>query len=171
MSRTGVTVHGLAELEDALIELTSEVAGKNGGFVRSALMAASLPVLRDAKTRVPKDTGALENQIKRNRIKEPRAYSELVTIGVPWPQWAQGQHAKLLNNSYGQFVEMGTAKKAARPFLRPALESNRNESTAIFTKKLAGDIQRAAKKIGKKNAAAVASKVKSGATFIGPSKK
>ena len=44
-----VDVIGLRELEQALQELGSEVAGKNGGLVRNALMAAAKPVLEMAK--------------------------------------------------------------------------------------------------------------------------
>ena len=156
------TVLGLAELEDALIELGSEVAGKNGGFVRSSLMAAALPVLRDAQARAPVGPskeghagGTLKKQIKRNRVKNPRAYNELVTIGVPWPQWAPGKHAVLLNDTYGAFVEFGTVKQSAQPFLRPALESNKEKSTKIFSTTLGRKIRSAAKKIGKKNLARV----------------
>ena len=171
MPKIAVSVHGLDELKKALIELGSDVAGKNGGFVRTALMAASKPVLQDAIARVHVDSGTLKKQIKRGRIRNPRAYNELVTIGVPKPQWASGQHGVLLNDSYGMFEELGTVQRPAHPFLRPALESNRTESTNIFRVTLARKIELAAKKIGNKNAAAVASKVRSESSFIGPARK
>jgi HK97 gp10 family phage protein len=172
-----INVVGFAELKKALIELGSEVAGKNGGFVRSALVSGALPVLRDAQARVPVKSGKLRKQIKRKRVKHPRHYNELVQVGVPLPEWAQGTHAKLLNNTYGKFVEMGTQRKGggtlmpARPFLRPSLESNRQESVQIISRKLAASIKKAAKQIGNKNLAAVASKVQRQTSFIGPRRK
>ena len=48
--KVAVDVVGLRELEHALKELGSEVAGKNGGLVRNALMAAAKPVLEMANT-------------------------------------------------------------------------------------------------------------------------
>ena len=168
MPKIAVSVHGLDELKKALIELGSDVAGKNGGFVRTALMAASKPVLQDAIARVHVDSGALKKQIKRNRIRNPRAYSELVTVGIPAPEWASG---RIVGDTYGMFEELGTVQRPAHPFLRPSLESNRTESTNIFRVTLARKIELAAKKIGNKNAAAVASKVRSESSFIGPARK
>ena len=157
MAQLSIKVDGLRELEAALIDLGSEVAGKKGGLVKTALMAAALPVLRDAQARVPAVTGTLKSQIKRARIRNPRAYNEVVTVGVPLPEWAGG---KLQGDTYGLFVEMGTVRMPARPFLRPALESNRDNSTKIFRTRLAVGIEREAKKIGNRNAAQVGARVK-----------
>jgi HK97 gp10 family phage protein len=169
-------VLGLKELEKALKDL-GEAAGQKGGPVKTALMAASLPVLREAQGRVPVDEGDLRRAIKRKRIRDPRAYNEIIVIGFPYPEWAQGRHAVLTNKKqggHGIFVEFGTGlpKKhdpfsgkfmQARPFLRPALENNRDNSTRIFTIKLATGIEKIAKKVGNENARRVASKVHSAA--------
>ena len=163
--KTQFAVHGLAELDAALRELRQEMDGKEGNLVGSALMSAALPVLRDAQNRAPRNkeprkghqAGTLAKQIKRNKVKNPRAYSEIVNVGVLAPQWAGG---KLINDSYGKFVELGTRKMAAQPFLRPALEANREESPKLFGRKLGAGIEREAKKIGSKNLAAVGAKAK-----------
>ena len=62
--------------------------------------------------------------------------------------------------AYGAFVEFGTSQKAARPYLRPALESNVQQSTDIFRKNLATGIVRVAKKVGNKNAQAIGARIK-----------
>jgi len=166
-------ITGGKELEDALRELGT-AAGQKGGPVKTALMAAALPVLREAQGRVPVDKGDLRKAIKRSRIREPRAYNEIITIGVPMPEWASGRHAVLTNKAqggHGLFVEFGTGlpKKStpfsgefmqARPFLRPALENNRVNSTTIYATKLAAGIEKIAKRVGNKNARKVASKVR-----------
>jgi HK97 gp10 family phage protein len=153
---TTFKVFGLKELEKALHELGSEVAGQNGGLVRTALWAASKPVLDDAISRVPKDTHRLEKAIVRSRAREPDPAlkaNEVVDVGL----FKRGKGKKVW---WGGWVEFGTPNMAPRPFLRPALESNRDESTTIFRKKLATEIVKVAKKVGNKNAATMASRIK-----------
>jgi HK97 gp10 family phage protein len=151
-------VAGLRELEAALIELGSEVAGKNGGLVRTALWTASKPVLDSAIGLAEKsrDTGDLKGAIVRTRVREPDPEikaNEVIEVGLI----GRGKGKKVF---HGGFIEFGTSRTAAQPFLRPALESNADGSAKIFRTKLAGGIQRVAKKIGNKNAAAVGARVK-----------
>lgn len=148
--KTTVDVTGLKELEDALNELGSEVAGKNGGLVRTALMGAALPILKEAKARVPVDTGRLKNAIKRQRHRNPKYLSEIVGIGVDPGRNRDDESGAW----YGFIVE------ARKPFLRPAFEANRDNTVQTFRQKLAAGIERAAKKIGNKNAAAVGARIK-----------
>ena len=148
--KTTVNVVGLKELEDALHELGSEVAGQRGGLVRTALRAAAVPVLEEARDRVPEDTGRLKNAIKLRRHPNPKYLNEIWGVGVD-----PGRSRDDLRGAwYGYIVEFN------KPFLRPALESNRENSVNLFRKKLAAGIERTAKKIGNKNAAAVGARVK-----------
>lgn len=150
-----ISVTGLSELETALKELGSEVAGKNGGLVRNALMAAAKPVLEMAQELVPKDTGKLAKGLKRSRQKEidpDLPVNEAVDVGLI--------SRRGTGTAYGAFVEFGTSIKPARPFLRPALESNVQNSTDIFRRNLATGIERVARKIGNKNAQAVGARIK-----------
>ena len=55
---------------------------------------------------------------------------------------------------YGYIVEY------RQSFLRPALESNRDKSTRIFSKKLGADIEKIGKAVGNKNAQAVGARAK-----------
>jgi HK97 gp10 family phage protein len=146
---------GLKELEQSLHELGSEVAGKNGGLVRNALMAAAKPVLESAQTLVPKDTHRLEKQLRRTRQKEVDRElnaNEAVDVGLI--------SRRGRGTAYGSFVEFGTSQKAARPYLRPALKSNVEKSIGIFRKNLATGIVRVARKVGNENARKVGARIR-----------
>ncbi|MDB4312005.1 HK97 gp10 family phage protein [bacterium] len=162
-------IHGLKELEQALIELGSEVAG-NGktNLVKTALMKAALPVLKTAKATAPRskpdeehgqllDDGVhLADTISRSRqaqVDPDIKANEVVDVGV----FARGKGKEI---HYAGFLEFGTSKMAAQPFLRRALETNRTLSIRLFRITLAKQIEKLAKQVGNKNAAAVASKVR-----------
>ena len=152
-----ITTHlaGLEELEKALKELGSEVAGKNGGLVRTALMGAALPVLRTAQGTAPVREGDLQRSLKRSRQKKvdpALGANEAVDVGLI--------SRRGRGIAYGGFVEFGTSRMAARPFLRNALQSNVTESTGLFRKRLAMGIERLGKKIGNANAAKVGARIK-----------
>lgn len=156
--KVSVDVLGLRELEKALKSLGSEVAGKNGGLVRTALMAAALPVLRSAQVyaEASRDTGKLAEALTRSRqskVDPDIDANEAVDVGL----FSRGKGKKVF---YGKFLEFGTSRQPAQPFLRQALESNVKESTDIFRKKLATGIERVAKKIGNKNAQEVGARIK-----------
>ena len=156
-------IHGLRELEKALIDLGSEVAGKNGGLVRTALMGAALPVMKTAKATVAVSTPADDDdgihirdvitRSRQNPVDPEMKANEAVDVGL----FARGKGKKMI---YGQFLEFGTSKMAAQPFLRRALETNQRESINLFRKKLATGIERVAKKIGNENAAKVGARIK-----------
>lgn len=76
-----------------------------------ALTAAGMIVERHAKAKCPVDTGNLRNSIHYNATEHE------VTIGT--------------SVEYAPYVELGTSRKGARPYLRPAVEDNIDE---IFNK-------------------------------------
>ena len=155
-------IAGLAELEKALKKLPAELVGKNGGPVRTALMAASLPVLRTAQTTIPDrdeipNKGQLAKAIRRRRTK----YSG--TKGREAVQVYIRKGAKRDDPSgafYAPWVEFGAKGLAPTRWFTKSLESNVENSTNIFRSKLAGSIESIAKKIGNENARAVAAQVK-----------
>lgn len=71
-----------------------------------ALMTGSQVVVNSAKNRCPKRTRTLSKSIHL----EPES-DQSVVIGT--------------DVHYAKYVEQGTSKMAARPYLRPALESNK----------------------------------------------
>ena len=165
-------IHGFKELESALKDLRKEMGGKEGNITAKAMMKAAYPVWREAQARAPvskKDTGAftrlsfgrggrkimgpskdqpgnLRKSIKRKRLKNPRFLSEIVGIGV----MQGGSRENPIGAYYGKFVEFGTSKMVAQPFLRPALEANRALFIQVFGTELGNGITRAAAKINRK---------------------
>ena len=73
---------------------------------RGGLEAASLIVEADATLRAPVDTGNLRSSITHRVVSDEEAH-----IGT--------------NVDYAPWVESGTHKMAAQPFLRPALDNNK----------------------------------------------
>jgi HK97 gp10 family phage protein len=80
--------------------------------VNVALTASALVVEGQAKALVPVDTGNLRNSITHELGKKE------ARVGT--------------NVEYAPFVELGTVKMAAQPYLNPALEMNRSNIKKIF---------------------------------------
>lgn len=80
--------------------------------ISNALTASALLVEGQAKDLTPVDTGNLRNSIAHEvEKKEAR-------VGT--------------NVEYAPFVELGTVKMAAQPYLNPALEANKGNIKKIF---------------------------------------
>ena len=89
---------------------------------RGGLEAASLIVEADATLRAPVDTGNLRSSITHKVVSDEEA-----RVGT--------------NVDYSPWVEGGTHKMAAQPFLRPALDNNKAR-----IEKMIGDVIRKALK-------------------------
>jgi HK97 gp10 family phage protein len=89
--------------------------------VRVAVNAGAETVAESAKSRVPVDTGRLQEAI---HIEEVPGGAEVVAGNrVAW---------------YGMLVEHGTVNQPPRPFLVPALEENRVAIEAEIDKAIRG---------------------------------
>ena len=107
-------------LEKRLKELGVKTAAK---ALRAALTAAAKPVVEEAKKRVPVRTGKLRDNIVKS-VSASGKRGAFARIGFRRKAF------------YGQFVETGTSKMPARPFLRPALDNKGKEAVDIFTVRL-----------------------------------
>lgn len=87
-----------------LRELLAVIRPKAAAIVKTT----AFKVERDAKILAPVDTGAMRNSIRSDPVDD-----------LTW-QVSVGQ-------DYSKFVEFGTSRMAAQPFLTPALEGNRGE--------------------------------------------
>lgn len=146
-----VEVKGLKELEQKLAQLPAAVGYK---ALSGALMSAGNEIAKEAKRLAPKgsvehylgtkakakgkkaEPGNLRAHIRRTKVKETK-YSAEVRIG--WTSKA----------FYGQFVEFGTARQPARPFLRPAFEAKKEKALEVFKKRLAVLIEKQAEKLAR----------------------
>ena len=90
-----------------------------------ALTKAALVVEDQAVSLVPVDTGNLKNSIT-HQVKGDEA-----RIGT--------------NTDYGPYLEFGTRKMPAQPYLRPAMDKNKNNIQKILADMIGKDIEGAGK--------------------------
>lgn len=159
---TYAKLDGLKESVAALRALPAQFASKNGGPIRRALFAAAKPMRDNAQARAPMATGNLSAQVYIYRDRNPKASTgatERFVIGV---RTARGRRARgRLNRRLGRvtqnysqrgdafywvFVEFGTAKMRAQPFLRPAFESHKNTAVSIFSRTMAAGVAAAVRR-------------------------
>lgn len=81
--------------------------------------------------------GRLKDNIIRRRDPEPERDGHYARVSV-------GYRARIY---WGAFVENGTEKQSAQPFLRPALDQAGNRPTEIFATALRRDIDRIVKRL------------------------
>lgn len=143
-----VQVHGLEELERALMQLPEEVSGK---ALQTAVNAAGRLIKQETQDRAPVGTvshwigrksknkraepGNLRKYIRMQRLRNSK-FSAAVAI-----TWSG-------NAFYGKFLEFGTRYMKAQPFIRPAFDARSNDAVELLKKRLALRINAAAKKLG-----------------------
>lgn len=143
-------VAGLIELQDALHQLAPRIARKH---LRKAVMAAARVVRDEAKGRAPVYHGAVSKghpppgTLKR-AITAARSNSasgpgrEVVNVFVRQAKNGSVGQKNIkaysrLDAYYWRFVEFGTSKMAANPFMRPAFESNKERCVDVIKESLA----------------------------------
>lgn len=141
-------IEGLRELSEKLNELGVTLGGK---ALRQGTMLATTPAFREIKAGAPVGTrahktykgrlvapGYLKRSIKRKSYLNKRRGSALVRIGVD-PEAFYGV----------QFVELGTKKMDARPFVLEAFKRNRKAMESRLSAMLAKKIKQIAAKHGR----------------------
>lgn len=147
------SIDGLKELDRQLRALPERVAGN---ALATAVSAGARVIRDEVIARAPVDTGALKSQIFTKRLRSPSASEKTSIVGV------RGGLAKYANTKrnvrsgkagqsyktngktfYWKFIEFGTSKLAAYPFLRPAFDAKEQEAVKAMTDKLDERIQKA----------------------------
>lgn len=135
-------VTGLTELSAALHELPLRI-GRN--VLRRAVSSAAAVIRDEARQRAPVLTGEMRRdiQIKRERAStDLRAmYSVFVRAGKKSRLAGKGRDVDK-DSYYWRFVEFGTSKMAAHPFMRPAFESKKMAAVDAMKSSLAESIPR-----------------------------
>lgn len=158
-----VRVTGLDGVLERLQALPAAVGAKGGGPARAAL-AKGARVFRDqAIANAPRDTGLLQESIVARRDSRPgmAGASEAYYVGV---RRKARRYANTKRNRgkgragktyfvdgtafYWLFLEFGTEKMAARPFLRPAFESRKEDALNVIVTEMHAGIDRAVRKLG-----------------------
>jgi len=109
-------------LEDVMSELRkAEPEAKRA--VANVLREKARAIKEDAKKRCPKDTGALSESIRYTVSR--RTLTAAVHAG--------GKKVRDIDTYYAHFVEYGTKKMNARPFLIPAGRAHEDETLDALT--------------------------------------
>lgn len=107
-----IELKGIQEIVDKLQAIGANVSK----LENQALKNAAEPVLEDAKTNVPVKTGKLKKGLMISNISKKDGIKRIM-VGLD-----RGDNSEIF---YGKFVEFGTSKRAAHPFLQPAYEKNK----------------------------------------------
>ena len=121
----GFRVEGLEELERQFDRLADTSKRK---VMMKALNAGAAPIKKEAKANAPVDKGVLKSQIRSKQMK----YTEKPAVGI----YVSGKAF------YWYFIENGTSKMAAAPFLRPAVDSKYEEAVDKFKEKWKAEIDK-----------------------------
>lgn len=162
MAKSTVRMEGLSDLLQKLKELPPAIGSKGGGPLRRALFAATKLMRDDAQARAPVDTGRLRRNVIAFRDRDPRSSGVTEQYAITFRRGKQfrergrrGYHTSSRGDKdafYGRWIEFGTSKMPAQPFLRPAFEANKQASAELFRTKLASAIQAAVKKMQRRAA-------------------
>lgn len=155
MAAVSVRIEGLAELARALKELPQRIARND---LQAATMAGAAVIREDARIKAPVYTGpvaeghpppgTLRKAIIAKGIGElSTPTSRVVYVLVRHGKAFQHVGKKGINRDafYWRFVEFGTRKMSARPFMRPAFEAKKLEAIEAIKTKLAERIAAHAK--------------------------
>lgn len=154
-----ITVSGLDEIGRALKDFPQIIGQK---YLRRATFTAAALIESDAISRAPVRTGALRDHIaifKRSSDGNTAHYA----IGVRGIRLnrkikkvlrilrrANGTRTAIAGDTYyWKYLEFGTAKMAARPFLRPAFEAQKEAATQVFRTSLAEGVIAAAAEVSR----------------------
>lgn len=123
MPKLHATLHGVDDLRAKFKQLQGAT---QGAVLRSAVTAGALPIQNTAVGAVPVDTGNLKRSI-HTEVTGSKTYAE-ANIGT--------------DVSYAAYVEFGTKRAAAQPYLRPAFDEQKdrakNEVGAALKQQLDG---------------------------------
>ena len=146
-----VKVAGLAELQAALLRLNDDVQRKVG---RAATYAAARIVQKAAIEKAPISKGPHYLGGSRSEIVKPGNLRRNIRIRRVRPQDTQlaseytvdvrrGSGRADKDAFYWHFVEFGTVKAAAKPFLRPAFDENVSQAIEAMRDRLKARIDKA----------------------------
>lgn len=113
-------VLNFAAIRGALLSVPKNVATKHA---RRGIYAGGVLIRESARSKVPVRTGALRSRIvsvtDKNRNGEITA-----RVGIKKGEFSKGKRKGKNPRRYAHLVELGTIRTAAKPFLRPALDTN-----------------------------------------------
>lgn len=152
-------MRGLEGVSAQLREVSAEMGAR---ALSGAARAAFKRVVETAKQLVPVDSGELRESLTV-RVVKPKSGDAVVVVGVAINNNAprlkmsriaaaafnEAQSTNLPPGRRWHFIELGTVKQAAHPFLRPALDQNAQSVVDDLKVQLRKKIEAAVKKASK----------------------
>ena len=140
-----IEIKGLRELDKRLKQFPQRIQNR---ILRGAFAAGARVIQREAKARAPiadrATPKAFRGQLRANIVvrskRSPKGAIAYVTLRQ------KGKAGNPDNAYYGRFVEFGTSKMAAQPFMRPAFEAKHREALDRIKRQLARGIEREARR-------------------------
>lgn len=127
---TTVKIEGLRELAAALRELPKAVAAKQ---LRTPVAIAARTIRDDARRRAPSQSGRLRASIIFKRTQGGALDAQYIVAVRHGKRFQHvGKHDVNQDAYYWTFLEFGTSKMAAEPFMRPAFESNKYDALTMI---------------------------------------
>lgn len=130
---TEIKMTGFDELEKVLKALPGELAKRD---LNTSLRKGANHMRDAAQAKVPIDEGDLKDSLKVQKQKADNSEEVKLTLS---PSKPKGFHA--------HFVEFGTVKNPAQPFMRPAFDETKGEATKIIIDYLANKVTKTAIKL------------------------
>ncbi|KIN79924.1 HK97-gp10 family putative phage morphogenesis protein [Clostridium botulinum] len=112
---------------DSLIRRIEEMGKAGTRIENKALKKAGELIVEEAKNNVPVKTEKLKKGLKVSGVRKKNG-NKFVLAGIQ-----KGDNSKIF---YGKFLEFGTSKMKARPFMGPAYESKKEEAKEIIKQEL-----------------------------------
>lgn len=142
------SVTGLAELDRFLATLPEEI---QRSMLSGSLRDAAKPIMDQAMLNVltefggsPRSSGVLFSHITRSKTNKT-GLAARVNVTLKRPRGGASKQPQMINGVrkpygqdpfYGRFLEFGTSKMPARPWLRPAAIAKQGESSAMMRRAL-----------------------------------
>lgn len=108
---------------EALLQEIEQLGPKGARVENQALKEAGETVRQAIQSEVPRRTGTLQRSITASRVKTVGGQKH-IEVGPDKNGW------------YGKFVEFGTVKMKANPFMARGYESSRNRAMDIIQSEL-----------------------------------
>lgn len=146
MIKSTLDFSALKTFSDDLMALSKT---QNRRVLNAATRAGASIITQEVKKRAPVKTGKLRRNIVTMSAKGMGAYSAVSGVHIRGrnPKTGNSDNKMKTHDSknafYWRFVEMGTSKKSARPFVRPAFESKLAEAEAAVMDRAFAEIDKA----------------------------
>lgn len=142
MAKQSLVVTNLGEIDAVFSELNK---GLQNRVLSYATREAARPVLAKAKSLVPVRTGNLRRSLAIRAMKRTRRRKYIRGVLVTTRDGMfKGEQF------YGGFVEFGTKRARAKPFLRPAVDAEAGRARLIFRHAIQEGLSREAARASKR---------------------